>query len=287
MKPASFEYTAPATTADAVALLCGHPEAKIIAGGQSLVPMMNFRLARPELLVDIGRIDGLRYVRRDGDWLAVGALTTEHTVGTSAAVAAACPVLTEATRWIGHQAIRHRGTIGGSVAHSDPSAEYPLVGTLLDAVVVTEGAEGTREIPFGEFCVGHFTTALGDAELITELRFPALAPGTGWAFAEVARRAGDFALVSVGVTLRMAGNSVTEARIALGGVGPAPVRATRAESLLRGQRVSDALIEAAAAEAAATVSPPSDMHGSADFRRQLCRVLTARGLREAQRNVHV
>jgi carbon-monoxide dehydrogenase medium subunit len=285
MKPAAFDYLVPASVPEAVGALhdCAD-EAKVIAGGQSLVPMMNFRLARPELLVDLNRIDELRYVRQDGDRLAIGALTTEHAVGTSALVAEACPVLAEATRWIGHPAIRHRGTVGGSIAHGDPSAEYPLVAALLDAEVVAHGADGIRRIPFREFSLGHFMTALDETEIVTEVRFPVLAPGTGWAFLEVARRSGDFALASAAVTLRIADGLVAEARVALGAAGPTPLRVPEAESLLRGQAPTDDLIAAAGAAAARVAGPSTDLHASADFRRHLCEVLTVRGLKEARRN---
>jgi aerobic carbon-monoxide dehydrogenase medium subunit len=287
MKPAPFDYVAPASVSEATAALRDHPDdAKIIAGGQSLVPMMNFRLARPELLVDISRIDELRYIRRQDAWLSIGALTTEHAVETSEQIAAACPVLTEASRWIGHPAIRHRGTVGGSLAHSDPSAEYPLVAALLDAVVVVEGDGGTREVPFSEFCLGHYTTALSETDIVTEVRFPVLQPGTGWAFLEVARRSGDFAMASAAVTLTLDGSTVVEARVALGSAGPTPVRVREAEALLHGRELTDELIAAASAEAATAARPSSDLHGSADFRRNLCQVLTLRGLKEAQRNVH-
>jgi aerobic carbon-monoxide dehydrogenase medium subunit len=287
MKPAPFDYVAPPSVSEAAAVLRDHPdEAKIIAGGQSLVPMMNFRLARPEVLVDIGGIDELRYIRGQGDWLAIGALTTEHAIETSGQIAAACPVLTEASRWIGHPAIRHRGTVGGSLAHSDPSAEYPLVAALLDAVVVVAGDGGARQVPFSEFCLGHYTTALTETEIVTEVRFPVLQPGTGWAFLEIARRTGDFALASAAVLLRFDGGTVVEARVALGGAGPTPVRARQAEALLLGRPLTDELIAAAAGEAAGAAQPTSDMHGSADFRRNLCQVLAIRGLKEARRNVH-
>ena len=203
MKPAPFDYVAPTSVSEAAAALRDHPDdAKIIAGGQSLVPMMNFRLARPELLVDISRIDELRYIRRQDAWLSIGALTTEHAVETSEQIAAACPVLTEASRWIGHPAIRHRGTVGGSLAHSDPSAEYPLVAALLDAVVVVEGTAAPGKCH--SVSSASATTRPRSARLtLSPNRFPVLQPGTGWAFLEVARRSGDFAMASAAVTLTL------------------------------------------------------------------------------------
>jgi carbon-monoxide dehydrogenase medium subunit len=285
MKPAAFDYLVPASVPEAVSALheCAD-EAKVIAGGQSLVPMMNFRLARPDLLVDLNRLDDLRYVRRDGDWLAIGALTTEHAVGTSGLVAEACPMLAEATNWIGHPAIRHRGTLGGSIAHGDPSAEYPLVAALLDAEVVAHGVHGVRRIPYREFALGHFMTALDETEIVTEVRFPVLPPGTGWAFLEVARRSGDFALASAAVTVRIEDGLVADARVALGAAGPTPLRVPEAESLLQGRSPTDDLLAAAGAAAAGAAEPASDLHASAEFRRHLCEVLTVRALEEARRN---
>jgi CO/xanthine dehydrogenase FAD-binding subunit len=288
MKPPSFGYFRATSVDDAVAFLDEHEgEARVLAGGQSLVPMMNFRLAQPEYLVDINPISQLSYIRDDGEFLSIGALTREHSIETSPVVAVRCPVLAAATHWIGHPAIRHRGTVGGSLAHNDPSAEYPVVAALLEIELVIRGTHGTRTTSFADFSLGHYVTSLEPAEMVIEVRVPTQQDGTASAFREVSRRHGDFALVSAGALLAMDGQVVREARLALGGVGPTPWRAREAEALLQGRLLDEDSISAAAELAAETVSPPSDMHGSADFRRHLCRILITRCLKEADLNAHL
>jgi CO/xanthine dehydrogenase FAD-binding subunit len=288
MKPSPFGYAAAKSVEEAVALLDESPgEARILAGGQSLVPMMNFRLAQPEYLVDINPIAELSYIRDDGTFLSIGALTREHAIEKSPVVAAVCPVLAEATRWIGHPAIRHRGTIGGSLAHNDPSAEYPVIGALLEIELVIRGTQGTRIASFADFSRSHFVTSLEPAEMVIEVRVPTQESGTGSAFHEVSRRHGDFALVSAGVVLAMDGDVIRQARLALGGVGPTPQRARQAEAVLQGRVLDEDSISAAAELVAETVSPPSDIHGSADFRRHLGQVLIVRCLREADLHAHL
>ncbi len=199
MKPAPFSYRKPTTISEASALLAEYGEdAKVIAGGQSLVPLMNFRLARPQYLVDINGLTSLDYIRDEGAWLSIGALTRERTIERSPLVASQLPLLAAASRWIGHPAIRSRGTIGGSIAHNDPSAEYPLIATLLDAVVVAHGPRGERRVPVRELFVTYLTTSLEPDEIIAEVRFPKPPPGAGWSFQEMARRRGDFAIVAAG-----------------------------------------------------------------------------------------
>jgi CO/xanthine dehydrogenase FAD-binding subunit len=285
MKPAEFDYFAAHSVKDAVAFLIEHPDdARVIAGGQSLVPLMNFRLARPGWLVDINRIQELDYIHDEGSFLSIGALTREYALESADLIQTKCPILAEATRWIGHPAIRHRGTIGGSLAHNDPSAEYPVIGALLDVQVIAQGSSGNRSIPFKDFGVSYFTTSLQAGEIVVEVQVPVQKPGTGVAFKEVARRHGDFALVSVGAMLRMDGDVVQEARLAMGGVGPTALRAPAAEALLCRQVLDGEVIAAAAELAAAAAEPPSDMHGSAEFRRELCEVLATRCLEEARAN---
>lgn len=287
MKPCTFEYVAPSTTKEAVDLLGSYgEEGKVLAGGQSLVPMMNFRLARPQYLVDINNVAELDYIREDdaAGWISIGALTREHAIGASGIVERGCPVLVEATKWIGHTAIRHRGTIGGSLAHSDPAAEYPLVAALLGAEVVLMQPGGqTRRVPWEAFNVSYLTTVLQPDELLVEVRVPTLAPGTGWGFREVARRHGDFAMICAAITINLDGDVVQDVRIALGGAGPTPLRARDAEDALRGERWTDDAVDAAARLAAEATDPTSDTHGSSSFRRQLCRVLTERSLRDGFR----
>jgi CO/xanthine dehydrogenase FAD-binding subunit len=280
MKPCAFQYFAPGTVREAVRLLTQH-EAKILAGGQSLVPIMNFRLARPEALIDINGIKELDYVREDGGELTIGALTRQRDVEISPLVRRKCPLLAEAILHVGHATIRNRGTIGGSLVHADPSAEIPLVVTALDGSLKAIGPEGEAMFKPRDFFVTYLTTALDPAQVLAEVRIPTLAGGTGWSFLELSRRAGDFAIVAVAVTLRMNGSTCKEARIALGGVAPTPVRATQAEEALAGEKVAEKLIEQAAKLAIEATDAESDYHASADYRRDMTRVLVRRALQEA------
>lgn len=283
MKPAPFEYLAPASLDEALALLTRYgDEAKLVAGGQSLIPMLRFRLARPGYLIDIGSLKDLRYIREEADGLAVGALTREFELEKSAAVAARVPLLAAAAGLIGHAPIRHRGTVGGSLAHADPAAELPVAALALDAVFKVAGPEGVRLIPAPSFFLSLFTTALQPLEVLAEIRFPYPAPGTGHAFVEMARRAGDFAVVAVAALLTPGpGGTVAAARIALGGVGDVPLRATAAEALLTGQPATSESFAAAAAAAAAETDPPSDLHATAGYRRQVTPVYVKRALAAA------
>jgi CO/xanthine dehydrogenase FAD-binding subunit/aerobic-type carbon monoxide dehydrogenase small subunit (CoxS/CutS family) len=283
MKPPPFDYVAPASLDEAVAALAAAGgEAKALAGGQSLVPMLNFRLLRPALLVDLNRIPGLSCIAECGDGLRVGAMTRHRMIETSPLVAARFPVLAAAMRHVAHLAIRNRGTIGGSLAHADPAAELPLLTLLLDAGIETVSPRGTRVIPAAEFFQGALTTALAEDELVTRIDFPALPPGTGWGFVEMARRHGDFALAAVAATLSLADGRCREARIALLGAGDTPRRAAVAEALLLGELPSEAAIAAAANAARAEAEPSSDLHASADYRRHLIEALTRRALTQAQ-----
>ena len=273
MKPPRFDYLAPRTLDEALAHLHHHgDQAKILAGGQSLIPMLNFRLAHPGVVVDVNRLTDLAYVRQHDGGVAVGALTRQHAVERSELVRARVPVVAEACRFIGHAPIRHRGTFGGNLAHADPASELPAVMVALEAEMAVASRAGSRAIPAGQFFIGPLTTALQPGEMLTEIRIPAAPPRSGGAFVEMARRAGDFALVGVAalVTLDEAGQCA-RARIALCGVGPTPVRARAAEDALVGQAPTTAVLDEAADRAAAATSPPSDVHGSAEFRRKLAR----------------
>ena len=273
MKPPRFDYVAPRTLDEALAHLARHGDgAKILAGGQSLIPLLNFRLAHPAVLVDINRVTDLAYVRAHGEGVGIGALTRLHAVERSEVVRARAPILTEACRHIGHLPIRHRGTIGGNLAHADPASELPAVMIALEAEFEVAGRAGARAVAAGAFFTGPLSTALGPGEILTGIRIPGLPARTGTAFVEMARRAGDYALVGVAavVTLDGAGR-VARARVALCGVGPTPVRATAAESALVGQAPAGPALDDASARAAAATSPPSDVHGSAEFRRKLAR----------------
>jgi aerobic carbon-monoxide dehydrogenase medium subunit len=274
MKPAAFTYHRARDVAGAVGLLAElGDDAKIIAGGQSLVAMMNYRLARPAHLVDIGRIDGLDHLRRDRDALRIGALTTHHAVEVDAdALLGGFTLLRDAMAWVGHLPIRTRGTVGGSLAHADATAEWCLLAVLLDAEIVARGPRGVRTIAAGEFFHGFYSTALGYDEMIVEVVFPRPAPHS--ALVEYADRRGDFAIVSAAVDLDLDEGAVRGGRIALGGVATVPVRVPEAEAVLaEGGPAAPELFRRCAAAAAAAIDPPSDGSGSADYRRALTRTL--------------
>jgi aerobic carbon-monoxide dehydrogenase medium subunit len=285
VKPAPFDYFAPGTLDEALALLAEHgDDAKPLAGGQSLIPAMNFRLARPRVLVDLNRIGALSYIRAEkgegGGGVEIGAMTRQRAVERSDLVARAAPLLTEAMPAIAHPQIRNRGTVGGSIAHADPSAELPAVALALDARFRARSATGERTIVVADFFKGMLETALEPGELLVEIALPPLRPRTGTAFLEVARRHGDYALVGVAalVTLDATGRCQA-ACIALLSVGDGPVLAVEAGKTLVGQQRSDELLRAAAdAAAKRDVDPPSDIHASATYRRHLVAVLTRRAL---------
>ena len=274
MKPAAFAYHRARDVAGAVGLLAElGDEAKIIAGGQSLVAMMNYRLARPAHLVDIGRIDGLDRLRRDRDALRIGALTTHHAVEVADdALLGGFTLLRDAMAWVGHLPIRTRGTVGGSLAHGDATAEWCLLAVLLDAEIVARGPRGVRTIAARDFFHGFYATALGYDEMIVEVVFPRPAPHS--ALVEYADRRGDFAIVSAAVDLDLDERAVCGGRIALGGVAPVPVRVPEAEAVLaEGGPAAPELFRRCAAAAAAAIDPPGDGSGSADYRRALTRTL--------------
>src|SRR3989442_8597866 len=289
MKPAPFNYFTPATLDEALALLAQHgADAKPLAGGQSLIPAMNFRLARPAALVDLNRIGELSYIRserdgRGGGGVALGAMTRQRAVERSDLVARAAPLLAEAMPSIAHPQIRNRGTIGGSIAHADPSAELPAVMLALDARFRAKSSSGERSIPAGQFFKGMLETALEPAELLVEIAVPPLPASSGTAFLEVARRHRDHALVGgAAIVTPDPRGRCKEARIGLLSVGGGPVLATEAGKGLSGQTPSAELFRAAG-EAAAThdIDPPSDIHASAAYRRRLAAVLTRRALARA------
>jgi len=287
MKPAPFEYVRAASVRQAVDLLARHgPEARVLAGGQSLVPMMNFRLARPPCVVDINGIRELDYVRREDGHVAIGALTRQSTVEHSDLVRTHCPLLAEATRLIGHATIRHRGTVGGSLAHADPSAESPATLLALDGEVTAVGPEGERRIPSGDLFVGFCATSLVPGELLTEVRIPVTPPRTGWAFLELTRRHGDFAIVGVAALVTVGRDGTcADARLALCGVAPTPIRCDDAERLLKGTRLDQQALMDAADAAAAAADPSDDLHGSARYKRRMVAVFAQRALRGALQRI--
>jgi len=279
MKPPKFDYHAPTTVEEAVALLGRYGgDAKVLAGGQSLMPLLNFRLSRPAALVDLNRIAALAYLREENGHLAFGAMTRQRTIEFSPLVASRLPLLVEATRWVGHLPIRSRGTIGGSIAHADPSAEYPAVLAALDGQVRVRGERGERTLKASELFQTYLTTSLQPDEILTEVRLPVMPAGAGHAFEEFSRRHGDFAIVGVAAMVVLEGARCREARLATAGTGPVPIRLGAAEEILVRDGVGEAAMAAAAARAGELVNPDSDIHASSAYRRNLTRVLTARAL---------
>lgn len=257
-------------------------EARPLAGGQSLVPLMAFRLARPAVLVDLNQLDGLTSVDLDDHRVNVGAMVREKAAERSDTLTRQVPLLARALPFIGHEAIRTRGTIGGSISHADPAVELPAVAVATEAhIIATSEKRGRRDVPAEDFFVTHFTTALEPDELVTEVQFPAAPEGTGVAFQEVARRHGDFAMVGVATTLHVADGIIDRARIVLTGMADKPVRALAAETVLVGSPPAPALFEEAAAAAAGDLDPPSDLHGSSAYRRHVATVLVGRSLEQA------
>jgi carbon-monoxide dehydrogenase medium subunit len=273
MKPAAFEYFRPQSLGEALSVLAEHGgDAKPLAGGQSLIPAMNFRLATPSVLVDLNAVGELSYIRDDSGDVRIGGMTRQRAVERSALVSARVPLMAETMPYIAHPAIRNRGTIGGSLAHADPAAELPAVMLALKARLMVSSQSGTREVPADEFFVGLFSTAIQTGELLTEIRIPPPRARSGFAFQELSRRHGDFALVG----------QCAEARIALVSVGDTPMLAVQAAMALTGQKPSAAAIHAAGdAAASRDIDPSSDIHASARYRRHLASVLTRRALERA------
>ncbi len=282
MKPAKFDYHAPTTVEQALELLGRYGgDAKVLAGGQSLMPLLNFRLSRPAALVDLNRIPALAYIKEADGQVRFGAMTRQRTIEFSPVVRERVPLLAEATRWVGHLPIRTRGTIGGSIAHADPSAEYPAVLTALEGEVVARGPKGERVIKARDLFKTYLTTSLAPDEILVEVRLPAMPAGAGYALEEFARRHGDFAIVGIAAVVVKDGARCKLARLATAGAGPVPVRLRAAEEILERDGLGDAAIEAAARRASELVSPDSDIHASADYRRHLAGVLTKRALKRA------
>lgn len=282
MKPPAFEYLDPTSIEEALARLAEFgDEAKILAGGQSLVPLLNFRLARPAVLIDINNLADLAGIEPVDGGLRIGALTRHAAVERSALVRAGWPVLAEAAPLIGHRQIRNRGTFGGSLAHADPAAEWPLLVRLLDGRmrIRRAGGNGAIEYPAAEFFTGYLSTVLGPDELLAEVILPPLPDGVGWAFQEVSQRHGDFALVAAGAIVGWAADgTVASLRLAIGGVGPAPVRAAEAEAAAVGRHLDEDLLREVAARVQAAIDPEPDLHASADYRREVAGTLARRVL---------
>jgi carbon-monoxide dehydrogenase medium subunit len=280
VKTPRFEYHAPRSVEEVLGLLAEYgDEAKVLAGGQSLVPLLAMRLSRPTHLVDINNVEDLTGITERNGVVALGALTREREAEGSALVSQHLPVMAAALPHIGHISIRNRGTVGGSIAHADALAELPAVARITGAEMTVKSSTNERFVSAEDFFQGHFTTALGDEELLTEVRVPKGPAGAGWAFEEVARRRGDFALVGVAAMVALDGTGkVGEARLCLIGVDDRPLRPSRAEAVLAGTEPSTEAFVEAAEEAVRELQPPSDIHGSGDYRRQLARVTVRRTL---------
>lgn len=280
MKPARFEYYAPQSLDDALALLGRFgDDARILAGGQSLVPLMNMRLARPQRIVDINRIAGLDYIKIDGDYVAIGALTRHRAIERSETVRAACPLLSKAVGFVGHPQVRSRGTIGGSLAHADPAAEYPAVAAALDGEIKLQSARGERIIGWRRFFVSDYTTDAEPDEILVEVRFPLHRGLSACEFVELSRRHGDFALVEAAVQIEFDDSKkFSRVAIGLGGVGGMPLRASLSEEILQCEMPGKAIIRDAAAAAAQNLDPVSDVHASAAYRKRMASLLVFRAL---------
>ncbi len=287
MKPAPFNLLRPKSIDEALALLQSHgDEAKVLAGGQSLVPLMNFRLAQPHNLIDLNGVEGLDRVKFDDQTLSLDAMVRQRDVERSPAIAERLPIFREAIEQVAHPAIRNRGTVGGSLVHADPSAELPLLAVALDATFHLRSARASRSVSAKDFYQGYLLTDIAPDELLVAIDFRLPPPSSGWSCTELARRHGDFAIVAVAVLLGCGQDRrIDFACIALGGVGPAPLRMIAAEEALLGQGPGDEIFRAAGDIAAQGVDPPADIHASSSYRRHLTGVLVRRALRTAASRV--
>mgnify|MGYP006291223699 CR=1 FL=1 len=282
MKPASFDYQQPDTIDEAVdALANGQGQTTLLAGGQSLIPTMNARLAAPDTVVDINGLDQLDYVREGNGKVAIGALTRQSTAENSEIVAEKCPLLAEALTHVGHKPIRHRGTIGGNLAHADPNSELTVVSLVRDAIFEIQSPDGDRTIPAEDFFIGHMTTDMGPEELLTEVRFPVWPDGYGWAFEEMAPRKGDYAIAGVAAMLEIENGVCTDGRLGYTAVSDRPLRVPEAEEALIDQPPTEDTFVGVGETARTQIDPPSDFHGSSGYRKNLVKSLTDRALTRA------
>lgn len=279
MKPPPFRYVRPGSTEEVLQVLAEHgDEAKVLAGGQSLVPLLNFRLARPSVLIDLALVGSLRGIERRNGTLVIGAMTRQRDAEVFEVVREACPLIPQALAWVGHLQNRNRGTVGGSIAHADPAAELPAVALAMDAEMVVRGTGGERVIPADTFFDGPFTTVLDSDELLTEIRFPVL-QGARTTFIELARRSGDFALAGVAAINRGTTRNADVALAAMG-VGGSATRLPGAEAVVRDRELNDDAMREAGEAASAAVDPPTDLHADSEYRRELLGVLVRRALRD-------
>lgn len=282
MIPAEFQYAAPKTVSEAVALLQTNPDAKILSGGQSLIPLMRFRLATPPFLVDINNIVGLGYIREEDGWLRIGATVREDDLDNAPIVRSKYPLLRETSRVIADPLVRNRATLCGNLAHADPANDHPATMLAYRAEVVAIGPKGSRVIPVDDFFVGLFTTTLASDEILTEVRVPVPPPRSGGAYYKMERKVGDFATAGVAVQLNLDGSgAIQEIGLGLTNVGPTPIRARRSEDVLRGKKADDDLIAQAGQMAQEDCQPSSDLRGPEEYKRNLVRVLTMRAINKA------
>ena len=282
MKPPAFEYARPETLDEAIALIAEYgSDAKLLAGGQSLMPMLNLRLAEPRLLIDVNRVPGLAGIHRDNGRIRIGAMTRHRELEASREAADAEPLIARAAREIGHLAIRSRGTIGGSIAHADPAAEWPMLAVALDAQIELRSTSGLRTATARDFFVGPFTTSARADEILTAIIFPAAPAQSGFGFRELCRRPGDFAIVAVACRVRMNAGKCVGGTLAIGGADAVPRHVSRIDSVIRGSRGENEVLREAGEVAARAVDPTGDLHGSTEYRRKIVAVLTRRALHDA------
>lgn len=282
MIPGDFDYRAAKSVEEAVALLVEHgDDAKLLAGGQSLIPAMRYRLATPEVLIDISRLEELRYISERADHLAIGAMTQEWELEASELIKTKYPLLFETAEVIADPLVRNLATVGGNIAHSDPANDHPATMLALAANVVARGPKGERVIPIDDFFTGLFENALAEDEILTEIRIPKPPADHGGAYIKVERKVGDYAISAVAVSLRVQGGVIQDARLGLTNVSPVPMRAIQAEATLNGHAPSEEVFEAAGAAAAAECEPSSDLRGTEDYKRDLTRVLLKRAVKKA------
>jgi carbon-monoxide dehydrogenase medium subunit len=281
MIPAQFDYHAPRSLDEAIALLQKHDGAKVLAGGQSLIPAMRFRLAQPEVLIDINRIAQLDYVRQQKGYLAIGALTRETALEDSALIAKGYPLLFDTAKVVADPLVRQRATVGGNLAHADPANDHPATMLAYGAQIVARGPKGERVIGIDDFFTGLFECVLGPGEILTEIRIPDPGPQSSGAYLKIERKVGDYAVTGVAVQLTLAGDVCKSVRIGLTNVNPTPMRALEAEKKLTGARLTDDVLDAAGQLAAAACSPSADLRGSEDYKRDLTRVVLKRAVRLA------
>ncbi|ASS58060.1 FAD binding domain-containing protein [Rhizobium leguminosarum] len=282
MKPAQFDYIAP-TTIDAVAaaLAAAEGDGKIIAGGQSLMPMINFRLVKPTILIDINRVAGLDRIELHNDRVKIGATVRHHMTATDAIIRAHLPIVHEAMHHVAHMTVRNRGTFCGSVAHADPATEMPMMTRFLDGTIIAYSVRGRREIPAADFFVGSLVNSMEPDEFVVGVELDAMRPDAGWGFEEFARRHGDFALACFGTTLRCVGGRASDVRVGMMGVGETPLRLEEIEHIVEGTDVSEPVLDKVVDRLAAILTPNTDIHASADYRRHLSGVLAKRAIRAA------